>query len=187
MHKAIDFIFRIITVVFVSLAVILPMRFFVIQPFFVNGASMEPSFHDQEYLLVDEITYRLKEPTRGDIIVFRYPLDPREHYIKRLIGMPGETVEIKNNRVIIYNNEYPDGFALEESYLPEGSITQSIGQSVYLLEEGEFFVLGDNREYSKDSRSFGPVDYSYITGRVIFRGWPLDKISVFETPDYMQS
>ena len=146
---------------------------------------MEPNFHDHEYLIIDEISYRLNQPKRGDIVVFRYPRDPQEFYIKRIIGLPGEKVEIRDGKVIIYNQSEPDGFSLQEDYLPEGTRTDGgLGREQIQLEDGEYFVLGDNRNSSKDSRSFGPVSKSFVTGKVLLRGWPLSKFDVFKTPEY---
>lgn len=146
---------------------------------------MEPNFHDHEYLIIDEISYRFNDPRRGDIIVFRYPKNPQEYFIKRVIGLPGETVEIKDGEVIVYNDRYDEGAVLEEPYLPEGTKTYSnYIKNRVALEDDEYFVLGDNRNSSKDSRTFGPVNESFITGRVMLRGWPFNKFGVFKTPEY---
>lgn len=179
------FVLELLKVVVISLAIIIPIRYFLIQPFYVKGASMEPNFHDHEYLIIDEIGYRFNEPKRGDIVVFRYPKDPQEYFIKRVIGLPGEKVEVRDGRVMIYNQENPDGFFLDEAYLPESTKTYGgMGREQVQLEKDEYFVMGDNRNSSKDSRSFGPVDRSFITGRVMLRGWPLNKFDVFKTPEY---
>ncbi|MBD3248330.1 signal peptidase I [Candidatus Falkowbacteria bacterium] len=179
------FIFELIKVVVISLAIIIPVRYFLIQPFYVKGASMEPNFHDHEYLIIDEISYRFSEPERGDIVVFRYPKNPQEYFIKRVIGLPGETIEIKDGDVIIYNKQYREGAVLEESYLEQGTKTYSgFIKDTVVLEDDEYFVMGDNRNSSKDSRSFGPVNRSFVIGRVILRGWPFDKFGVFKAPEY---
>ena len=146
---------------------------------------MEPNFHDQEYLIIDELSYRFNQPQRGDIIVFRYPLDPQEYFIKRVIGLPGEKVEIKDGKVIIYNLDHPDGLTLDETYLPAGTVTEKNSvNGVTELGSDEYFVMGDNRDYSKDSRTFGPVKKSFFIGKVMFRGWPLNKIAVFKATTY---
>jgi signal peptidase I len=178
------FIFELLKIVVISLVIILPVRYFLIQPFYVKGASMEPNFFDSEYLIIDEITYRFEVPKRGDIIVFRYPQDPREFFIKRLIGLPGEEVQVKDGEVIIFNKEHPDGETLKEDYLPANVKTYAISDEKVKLGDNEYFVLGDNRNSSKDSRSFGVVNKSFIIGRVLFRGWPVDRVHVFETPAY---
>ena len=145
---------------------------------------MEPNFHDKEYLIVNEISYRFKSPERGDIIVFKYPKNPQEYFIKRIIGLPGEKIQIKEGDVYVYNSSNIDGVILEETYLPEGVKTYGVNEEIISLGEEEFFVLGDNRNSSKDSRSFGAVDESYLIGSVLFRGWPFDKINFFKTPEY---
>ncbi len=178
------FILELIQVVIISFLIILPIRYFLIQPFYVQGASMEPNFYNDEYLIVDEISYTFREPRRGEIIVFRYPKNPQEYFIKRIIGLPGETVQIKDGKVIIYNAEHPQGTTLKEGYLKPGMRTNSTSEEKIELGPNEFFVLGDNRNASKDSRFFGPVNRSFIIGRVFLRGWPFNRIDVFKVPQY---
>ena len=168
-------IFEVVKVVLISLAIILPVRMFLIQPFYVEGASMEPSFYDKEYLIVNEITYRFNEPQRGEVIVFKYPKNPRQYYIKRIIGLPGETIEIRDGKVYI-NNEI-----LGEEYI---KLLSSDNRKTVVLGGNEYFVLGDNRKNSSDSRLFGPLKEKYIIGKVWFRGWPLERISTFNLPEY---
>lgn len=167
-----------------SLAIVLPIRYFLIQPFYVKGASMEPTFYDKEYLIIDELTYRMSPPDRGDVVVFRYPADPKEYFIKRVIGLPGETVQIKNGLIYIFNEEQPKGFQLEEKYLPEGLNTYAYAEDKVTLGENDYYVLGDNRLASKDSRSFGAVNKSFLVGRVFLRGLPLNKIELFRSIQY---
>jgi len=169
--------FETIKVIVVSLAIILPVRYFLIQPFYVEGASMEPSFSPREYLIIDEISYRFSEPERGDVVVFRYPRDPRQFYIKRMIGLPGETVAIDAGRVVI------NGEQISEEYLSDLYISHD-SQEEILLGADEYFVMGDNRANSLDSRVFGAVDEKYLVGRVWIRGWPVNKIGVFDNPEY---
>jgi len=176
--------FELVKIVVISLVIIIPIRYFLIQPFYVKGASMEPNFYDHEYLIIDEITYRFNEPQRGDIVVFRYPRNPQEYFIKRMIGLPGESVLIKDGAVTIFNKANPDGLSLDESYLPEGLKTYGSSEEKVELGADEYFVLGDNRNSSKDSRSFGPVNRSFITGRVLLRGWPFNRATIFEAPAY---
>lgn len=180
--RALDFAGELLHVVIISLAIIVPVRYFLIQPFYVKGASMEPNFYDHEYLIIDEIGYRLHQPQRGEIVVFRYPNDPRQYFIKRIVGLPGERIKVSGGQVWVYNAEHPDGKVLDEhSYL--GAIYTSGERDVQLADD-EYFLMGDNRGASLDSRSFGPVSRSFIVGRVWFRGWPPEKIKVFtERPD----
>jgi len=175
------FILEVVQIVIISAAIIIPIRYFLIQPFYVKGASMEPNYFDHEYLIIDEISYRFDDPERGEIVVFRYPENPSEFFIKRVIGLPGETIEITDGKVIIYNNDNPSGVVLDEMYL---DVEQTFGKKRVSLNEDEFFVLGDNRDKSLDSRTFGPIRRSDIVGRVWLRGLPLSRIDVFDLPDY---
>jgi len=180
-----EFFVEIIKVVIISLAIIIPVRYFLIQPFYVKGASMEPSFYDHEYLIINEIAYRLGEPLRGDVVVFRYPKDPSQYFIKRIVGLPGEKIRFKDGEIVIYNDTQPNGVILKEDhYLFEQTATSGLGKSEYILEEDEYFVLGDNRESSLDSRRFGPVPRRLIIGKAWIRGWPFDKITIFSVPSY---
>ena len=172
-----SFFFELVKIVVISLVIIIPVRYFLIQPFYVKGASMEPNFYDHEYLIIDEITYRFRDPERGEIIVFRYPRNPQEYFIKRIIGLPGEKIEIKDDKVKIFNAENPNGFALDESKYLSSSVTTS-GEINQTLGE-EYFVMGDNRQYSSDSRSWGPVPEADVMGKVVLRAWPLGKAGIF--------
>ena len=179
-----NFVFELVKIVIISLVIIIPIRYFLIQPFYVKGASMEPSFYDHEYLIIDEITYRLNEPKRGDIIVFRYPRNPQEFFIKRVIALPGEKVQIKDGVVYVSNDDNPNGFILDESYLGDGVKTYSMSDDLVHVGKNEYFVLGDNRNSSKDSRSFGTVNKSFLMGKVWLRGWPFDRINIFRSHEY---
>lgn len=188
-----SFFRELLTFGFLAIFVVLPVRVFVFQPFFVSGQSMAPNFHDGEYLIVNEFGYKSKVMAgdkevmslkrfnnfkRGDVVVFRYPLNPNEFFIKRVIGLPGEKVKITDGKIKIYNEEFPTGFTLEESaYLPENALTR--GEEEFDLNENEFIVLGDNRLHSSDSRSWGKLSGDYIVGKVLLRGWPLSEIKIF--------
>lgn len=181
-RAALGFLFELIQVLAISLAIIIPVRYFLIQPFYVKGASMEPNFFDHEYLIIDELSYRFRAPARGDIVVLRYPNDQKQFFIKRVIGLPGETVEIAGGQVKIYNNAHPNGDVLDENAYLEDVYTAS--NRTVTLKSDEYFVMGDNRPASLDSRYFGPVSRPLIVGRVWVRGWPLDRWKVFEQPSY---
>lgn len=170
------FSWDIIKVAAIALVLAGLVRYFLVQPFFVEGASMEPNFESGEYLLIDEISYYFKPVERGEVVVFHYPLDTSKYYIKRIIGLPKETVEIKNSRVAIYNNEHPNGFTLDESYLPKSLITDD--QIKKKLGKNEYFVLGDNRSVSYDSRRWGALPENNIVGRVWIRAWPFSRAAV---------
>ncbi|MBI4256451.1 signal peptidase I [Candidatus Uhrbacteria bacterium] len=175
-----SFLLEIIQIILISSAIIIPIRYFLIQPFYVKGASMEPNFYDQEYLIIDELTYRFREPYRGEIVVFKYPRDPSQYFIKRVIGLPGETVEVTGGNVIIYNTEHPNGVVVEEDYLDESTT----GKVRVTLGEDEYYVFGDNRDSSLDSRSFGSITRDDVIGRVWVRGLPLSRITTFDLPTY---
>ena len=177
------FILEILKIAVISLAIIVPVRYFLIQPFFVRGDSMEPNFSDREYLIIDEISYRFKEPERGEIIVFKYPKDPDQYYIKRIMGLPGERIFIEDGELKVYNQEYPEGMEIDEStYLPLSPPTP--GDVDIILGENEYFMMGDNRRASSDSRSWGPVNEKDFIGRTWLRLWPMNKAMAFELPDY---
>lgn len=153
----------------IALIIVLPIRWYVAQPFIVSGASMEENFHNNDYLIVDQITYRFEEPKRGEVIIFKYPRDHSKYFIKRIIGLPGETVVIDGNSVIIKNDERPEGIKLEESYAALGK--NNFDQTVK-LKEGEYFVMGDNRDHSSDSRVWGVLKEEEIVGRAVARLLP---------------
>jgi signal peptidase I len=169
---------ELIKIVLIALAIIVPVRYFLIKPFYVNGASMEPTYHNREYLIIDEISYRFKEPSRGEVVVFRYPVDPKQFFIKRIVGLPGERVVVKDGIVTVYNSENISGKDLNEPYLSDSAATQ--GESDVTLGEKEYFVLGDNRTASLDSRRFGALPESNLIGRSWLRGWPLERLGVLD-------
>lgn len=180
------FLAEIVQVVTVALIIIFAVRYFLIKPFVVKGASMQPNFYDSEYLIIDELTYRFREPERGEVVVFHPPtkaggIEPSaQYYIKRIIGLPGEKVEVHNGVITIYNDDHPNGVVLDEPYIGEytdGDISRPIP-------ENEYFLLGDNRTNSLDSRVFGPVPISNIIGKVWFRGFPLDRAATIASPIY---
>ncbi|MDO8626558.1 MAG: signal peptidase I [Candidatus Magasanikbacteria bacterium] len=161
---------------------IVAVRYFLFKPFYVKGASMEPNFYDHEYLIIDELTYRFDEPARGDVVVFRYPENPKEYFLKRIVGLPGERIKVSAGKVTAYNTAHPEGVEIQESYLPDNLIT--IGEKFWVLGDNQYFVLGDNRMNSFDSRRFGPVDRNALVGRAWLRGWPLPRIQKFSPPQY---
>jgi len=170
-------------IVIISLVVIIGIRTYVMQPFFVSGSSMEPNFHDGDYLIVDELSYEIGEPKRGDVIIFRYPKNPSEYFIKRIIGLPGEKIEILDNSIKIYNNSNPDGFVVQEgTYIPQTTVTT--GNYVMELKNNEYYVLGDNRVASADSRWWGSLDRHFIVGKALLRAWPYNNLAVFEGVNY---
>ncbi len=161
------FIFEVIKIVILALLIVIPIRYFIFQPFVIKGNSMEPNFHQGDYLIIDEISYRFKEPQRGDVIVFRYPQDTSQRFIKRIIGLPGETIVIEGEKITISKG-------MEERILDESTYTPRqnyFDNGSWSLKEDEYFVLGDNRFASFDSRKWGSLPRNYIVGRVILRTW----------------
>lgn len=180
------FLFETLKIAGIALLIVFPIRYFLFQPFLVWGQSMNPAFSDGDYLLVDEISYRFSKPQRGDVVVFKYPQNPTSRYIKRIIGLPGETVEIKDNALYIHR-ENGEVFKLDESeYLPSDAQTlpKKWPLDTQKLGKDEYFVLGDNREASSDSRVWGVLPREYIIGQVFLRAWPLGVFAKIEAPDY---
>ena len=163
------------TLALLIVVVVIPIRAFVVSPFVVDGESMHPTFENLYYLIVDELVYDFQAPARGDVIVFRYPGDPSIFYIKRIIGLPGETVSI-NRGVVTITTVAGDKFTLAEPYVvaEDATYTKSV-----TLTSGEYFVMGDNRPNSSDSRVWGPLPRKDIIGRVDLRLLPLSKIGFF--------
>lgn len=180
LRESSDFVWETIKIVVVSLLIILPIRYFIVQPFFVRGDSMLPSFNDKDYLIVDELSYRFDKPSRGEVVIFRFPQEPSQYYIKRIIGLPEETVEVAGGRVLISNRDNPAGFELKESYLNESTP----GEIKIKLDDNEYFVLGDNRDASSDSRRWGPLSEHLIIGRAWLRIWPVNSAHAIRSPVY---
>lgn len=182
------FLLEIAKIIVVAISIIVVVRYFLIQPFVVKGASMEPSFYDKEYLIVNEMTYRLRDPVRGEVVVFHPPErikegvyeESNQYYIKRVIGLPGETVEVRDGHVTIYNEAEPNGVLLDETYTEE----YTDGHLRVVVPAGQYFLMGDNRDASLDSRAFGTVPFENLIGRVWVRGYPLDRLGGFPIPEY---
>lgn len=183
--KVFEFLWEIAKVIIISLAIIIPVRMFVIQPFIVEGASMVPNFHDGEYLVVDEISYRLTSLKRGDVVIFHPPSLPDVYYIKRIIGLPGETFEIKDGSIYITPVNSTKSYKLDEAaYLPSSELDAGQNMKSLTLKNNEFFLMGDNRHNSLDSRRFGPVPLDHIRGRVLVRAYPFNDFTLFSAPSY---
>jgi signal peptidase I len=164
-----------IQVIIIALVISLPIRFFIAEPFVVDGASMDPAFATGQFLIVDRLSYRLNDPSRGDVTVFKYPNNPSVYYIKRIIGLPGETVTIKDGKVSIINSEHPKGFTLTEPYIDSKHVSHDALTTT--LQPSQYFVMGDNRAESSDSRVWGPLEENLIIGRPIVRLFPITKVS----------
>ncbi len=169
------FVWELLRTGLIVLLIVLPIRLFVAQPFIVSGASMEPTFSSGDYLIIDQLSYQFEEPNRQDVVVFRYPNNPSKFYIKRVIGLPGETVQVSEEGIKIINEEDPAGFFLDEPYTTS---TVPNGTSTYELSEDEYFVLGDNRQSSADSRSWGPLPARFLVGHALLQLLPPEDVSV---------
>lgn len=190
-----SFLFEVIKVFVLALVIIVPIRVFLFQPFFVQGQSMEPNFSQGEYLIVNEFGYKqtkvkigslnlftlkpFRELERGDVVVFRYPRDPSQFFIKRVIGLPGERIELRKGEVALQSKDGSfESFVLDEvSYLGSGAETS--GTVSLEMGDGEYFVMGDNRGHSHDSRSWGVLGEEFVIGKVLLRAWPVTEFGVF--------
>jgi len=154
---------------------------FVFQPFYVVGVSMEPNFFDHDYLIIEKIKYRFKSPERGEVIVLKTPSNPTSLIIKRIIGLPGEEILIKNGKVFFKSEGSSGEIEFKEPYLPAGLETP--GETNIFLKENEYFVMGDHRNMSLDSRSFGPVKKELIIGHTWLRAWPITNFGLINAPE----
>ncbi len=170
-------LWEVVKVVGLALIIVIVVKHFLFQPFYVKGASMEPNYQDHEYLIIDELSYRFHEPHRGDVVVFHYPADETQYFIKRVIGFPGEHVAVHDGHVWINDTQLD-----ESAYL--ASDVATIGTTDLTVPAGSFFLMGDNRPASLDSRIFGPVARKEIVGRTWVRAWPLSRMTHFTTPSY---
>lgn len=175
--KGANFFIEVLKFTVLAVIIIVPFRLYIAQPFIVSGASMDPAFETGEYLIVDQVSYKFEHPPRDSVVIFKYPKDQTKYFIKRIIGLPGETVEIHGTKVTIKNSEYPQGFVLDEPYI--ATHNEKNEELSVTLKEDEYFVMGDNRVGSSDSRMWGPVPASLIIGRPFMRLLPLGKLEFF--------
>jgi len=185
---------EILEIALIAVGAVYVVRTFFVQPFLVSGSSMVPNFQDGNYVLVDEFTYRIRPPERGDVVVFHDPQDWATYFIKRVIGLPGEKIQIANNKITVFNQADPSGLALGESYLPSGTVVSAdtcdggqfatTGVCTYTLSSSTYLTLGDNRSESYDSRSWGPLPAKNVVGLVRVRLWPINEVTAFAAPKY---
>lgn len=180
--RAVGAVFDFLQGIVVVLAIMVMIYLFVMSPQEINGASMEPTFHNGEYILTNKIVYKIQDPQRGDIVIFKSPKNKEIDYIKRIIGLPGDTVGLRNNTL------YVNGQPVKEPYLTPG-ITIFGGSYLAEGEEiivpvGLYFVAGDNRSHSSDSREFGPIPKEDIIGQAILRYWPFSEFGMVSRPSY---
>ncbi len=174
----------------IALIVVFLIRWLIADPFIVSGSSMVPTFENGNYLIIDELSYELGNPQRGDVVVFQYPGDPKndparnflvrffdpgKYFIKRVIGLPNETLDIKGNDVTITNSAHPEGFKLDQPFVKN----VSDNDTHIVLKSDEYFVMGDNRSGSSDSRAWGPVKRGFFTGKALFRLLPINQINIW--------
>lgn len=158
----------------IAILIVAPIRIFIAQPFIVSGASMSPTFESRQYLIVDQLSYRFNEPKRGEVIIFKYPKNPSTFFIKRVVGLPNETLEMQSGRLIIKNKQLPSGFIINEPYIKE----KTNDTFKIVLKENEYFVLGDNRKHSSDSRVWGSLERRFIIGKTFIRLFPINDIDI---------
>lgn len=163
----------------IAFGIVLPFRIYIAEPYLVDGRSMDPTFKTGDYLIVDKLSYKFTTPLRNSVIVLKYPNDPSKSFIKRIIGLPGETVVMKDDVVTIINSENPEGFNIDQSYITH----PSPGSFRKTLAGDEYFVMGDNRAESFDSRAWGPLQKKYILGKPILRLWPVNKVGLLPGDD----
>ncbi len=181
--KYLSFAWELVKIAVIAFVIVAPIRYFLFQPFIVSGASMVPSFESGDYLIVDEISYRFSNPQRGDVVVFNTDFIPgyeAQRFIKRIIGLPGETINVKNGEVEVIKDGETN--VLDEIYLPDS--LKTVGDVNVNLKADEYFVMGDNRNYSYDSRMWGVVQRKYIIGKALFRIFPLAALSQIPNPAY---
>jgi signal peptidase I len=167
------FFLDILEVVVFAIGIFFFVYLLIMRPHKIKGASMHPNFPDGEYLLTQKVSYYLSPPERGDVIVFKPPISEDDEFIKRIVALPGETVKVENGRV------YINGILLKESYLDEKLYTTSSSflheGEEYIIPQGQWIVMGDNRPHSSDSRSWGPITKKEITGKAWLVYWPLNE------------
>lgn len=180
--RAVGAFFDFLQGIVVILAIMVMIYLFIMSPQEINGASMEPNFHNGEYILTNKIEYKLRDPKRGDVVIFKSPRNKDIDYIKRIIGEPGNRIALQGGVFRV------NGLPLEEPYLASGTYT-AFGNylredSEIIVPEGKYFVVGDNRGHSSDSREFGPVPKEDFIGRAFFRYWPFSEAGVIAAPVY---
>ena len=172
------FLLDALKILLIALAIVIPVRMLLFQPFIVKGNSMEPNYHSADYLIIDEVSFRLRDPQRGEVIVFNYPKDTSQRYIKRIIALPGETIEIRSGEVFVIKANSNIQEKIDESLYITDKVREEwkngLSYGPLTLKENEFFVMGDNRNYSSDSRKWGVVPKKNIVGRILLRLSPYE-------------
>lgn len=186
MRKFLTSFLEILEFIIIAISLVFIVRSYIVQPFLVWGSSMSPNFSSGDYILIDEISLFFRDIKRGEVVVFKYPQDPSTYFIKRVIGLPKEKIQIIDGKIVVFNQEYPNGFILNEPYLSGFIKTENrkFSEKGIVLNDDEYFVLGDNRQYSYDSRDWGVLKKDHIVGIARLRLYPLKSFSVFAAPNY---
>lgn len=180
--RAVAALFDFLQSIVVVLAIMVMIYLFVMSPQEISGASMEPNFHNGEYILTNKIQYKLENPKRGDVVIFKSPLNKDIDYIKRIIALPGEKVMLKDSALWVNGKKVSEPYLAPDVYIFGGSYLKE-GVEVTVV-EGMYFVSGDNRPHSSDSREFGPIAKEDFIGKALLRYWPFDRLGIIPRPDY---
>lgn len=182
LKKVVAAVFDFLQGIVVIMAILVMVYLFIMSPQEINGASMEPNFYNGEYILTNKVSYKIGLPTRGDVVIFKSPRNKDIDYIKRVIGLPGDEVELRDSTFFV------NGLEVEEPYIPEGTYTYGGSylqeDSSIVVPEGMYFVVGDNRQHSSDSREFGPIPLEDFIGQAFLRYFPFDRAGVLPHPRY---
>lgn len=182
LKRAVAAVFDFLQSIVVLLAIMVMIYLFVMSPQEISGASMEPNFHNGEYILTNKVEYKLHDPQRGDVVIFKSPRNPQIDYIKRVIGVPGDHIRLSRETLFINDK------TLLESYIPNTTMTYGgtfLGENQEIIvPPGKYFVLGDNRQHSSDSREFGPVAKEEFIGKAFMRYWPFSEFGLIAQPYY---
>lgn len=177
-----SFLWELARVVIVAFVFMIAFRMLVAEPFVVSGSSMVPNYYNREYLVVSKMSYRFGDIERGDVVIFKYPNDPSQYFIKRIVGLPGEKVKIEGGHPVVYNTDYPNGQVLQEPYLPDQNVTFG-GDEIIELGPDEYYVMGDNRMASSDSRVWGKLPKENIVGKAWLRVFPVNRFGLSNFPE----
>ncbi len=180
--RFVNFILDFLETIVVALSIFVVIYLFLMQPHEIKGSSMEPNFHDKEYILTDKISYRLHPPVRGDVVIFKAPVNPDVDYIKRVIGLSGDRVKVQNGVVYVNGDKLKEDYLKDQTFLFPGSFMTDGVEITVPLEK--LFVMGDNRAHSSDSRQFGPIVINSIVGRAFLRYWPINSLGVLPVVHY---
>lgn len=182
LKRGIAALFDFLQGIVVILAIMVMIYLFVMSPQEINGASMEPNFHNGEFILTNKITFKLGNPIRGDVVIFKSPGNKDVDYIKRIIGLPGDTVALKNSKIYVNNQLLNESYLAPDIYIFGGTFLQE--GSEITVPEGRYFVMGDNRPHSSDSREFGTIALGDFIGKAMLRYWPFTRAGFLQRPQY---